>query len=1471
MAVPLDVERQFGAIVADAAKAYRVKSGNKMKDFLSPPMRSIDDLKRELRVQNDHFSAFRARRRALFDTLGAAFAPVEVAGDVLVGVASAVFAPTQGIYAAVLHLTKAAQNVSATYDSIVELFVQLADFTSRLDVYVKHRLSPALRDKLIAILAALFQVLVLSANEARQGRFKAYFKRLMGLENPVQPALESLKSLTSGEERQVAADTYGGVSRIDAKADRIEVAVTQVNQTVQNIRSEQSERAASGDKLRKVLAPSPFPEDFYNAFRKSIVPGTCEWILRDEGLNAWVRGEKPYLWISGNAGTGKSYLTARIIRWGKETFDQRTSVGYFFFRANNPETRSVLQALRDVAYQLSEGDAFYASELMQKLHGEDEIRTVPSAFRQLFCTPPPDGPVDRTRYVFFDGIDEADEDEIKQLLSMLAPDDNLRPGSRPRFQFALVGRSYMSDKLTASLDPPVPGGTLTTVQVTSDRIAMDVSAFIHDSVLHSRVLGRTNVDFKRRVMEALERKADGLFIVAKFMMDDVNRKRHQSSILESLEAYPKEIDGVLQRTLDSLAKSISREEALTLEQLEAVLVMEFGDSPLFLEESMRRQYACFFELERQDGLTTDDLVKDFDRAQRNLKRDVGPARTAHGRSLSVGDVPVPRQHLSPAVRVSTSRHSSPTVSPPRPLSPLHAELLDSASDVEFRSNESTTHVTFFHTSVHEFFRHGRSAQAAAVESTVGFDINKARIHILKSCLKIFTQPAWFAGLDLGRGKQAIKQYAAWYWQEHVAAIDPAGVSDDDKRALGPQLYLMLTDESTMFDWSITYEKNDEGLDIFSDGNMHGLRRWLNDPAVIDGLDDGAKTFARRSFEKPVTVCEPMGRFYAKAWLAADCAHYVPTRFCFKIVHNVAFVSSGHEWSQANLHWPDVSIEERVATATAWAAQPETAHWHRRVGSTYLTMEMHAEALKHYETALEMDGSSVETSGRIAFCLYRDERYGAALDQALECAAMEDRDMRQGRWRGGALGQSRWRLYKDFLLIAQCAYRTGKLEVAHEHFGKAIGSAEGAGLNEDEFLEAERGYFEVLSLENLYGAVMDLAEQMAAPSTRSRYGQSRFVNLLVTSYRTRLVMDWIPKAASKTGKTDFLQQRLSLAIEIADVHLRETLVVLHLRLALGTTFAYARDIDRAIAVFEQISLDEYRPRGSIPTRQAYAMSFQRLAALYKQKVLDAGWTSAEARAWIGRLEVVQQKQDEHHNFNMPPYMLGSDVNAASIYLACFYRHLGRESEAEALLRALIRDSLDLLSDGEPENDVFALDNLFRIFTAAGETTNAQALARSMRKVNPEASFSTIGESPAEHLGEPKLPDIQCYNRSCFQCFKNMAAWEEFVVCRYCVECFCRRCLDKVIKAADDEVGEGNDKVGEGSDKVGEGSDKVGEGSDKVVCRRDHAWFTVPPLNRLLHTGEILLEDGRVQSFAAWKDKVRERWSVGDRMACKVVVC
>lgn len=135
-----DVEAQFEAVLADAAKRYSDSAGTKLEEFMTPPMRSVDDLTRQLNLQNENFSHFREKRQKIFSAVATAMKPLDVIGDMVSGAASEVFPPAQNIYCAISYLINAAQDVSAMYDGIIELFEQLqVSFGFILNIYRYRR------------------------------------------------------------------------------------------------------------------------------------------------------------------------------------------------------------------------------------------------------------------------------------------------------------------------------------------------------------------------------------------------------------------------------------------------------------------------------------------------------------------------------------------------------------------------------------------------------------------------------------------------------------------------------------------------------------------------------------------------------------------------------------------------------------------------------------------------------------------------------------------------------------------------------------------------------------------------------------------------------------------------------------------------------------------------------------------------------------------------------------------------------------------------------------------------------------------------------------------------------------------------------------------------------------------------------------------------------------------------------------
>jgi len=175
------------------------------------------------------------------------------------------------------------------------------DFTIRLEFYIKEEMSPQLREKVVQILAALFETLLIATEEVNRGRFKAYVRKVFGRDSKVPEALQKLESLTKGEEGLVMAETLASIKRTLSLQHRLDEKMDQMDNF---LRAETREKTAltNRQKIKEILEPSVYPEDRYNSLKNSRTPGTGDWLVEDASFKSWVDGEFPFLWICGNPG-----------------------------------------------------------------------------------------------------------------------------------------------------------------------------------------------------------------------------------------------------------------------------------------------------------------------------------------------------------------------------------------------------------------------------------------------------------------------------------------------------------------------------------------------------------------------------------------------------------------------------------------------------------------------------------------------------------------------------------------------------------------------------------------------------------------------------------------------------------------------------------------------------------------------------------------------------------------------------------------------------------------------------------------------------------------------------------------------------------------------------------------------------------------------------------------------------------------
>lgn len=99
------------------------------------------------------------------------------------------------------------------------------------------------------------------------------------------------------------------------------------------------------------------------------VPGTCEWITRNDNYTLWRKGESDRLWISGSPGRGKTMISIYITH---ELEKEHTPVIFFFCDQSAKDRTTATAVLRGLIWQITGRIPELAKHLHQYLDPEVE-------------------------------------------------------------------------------------------------------------------------------------------------------------------------------------------------------------------------------------------------------------------------------------------------------------------------------------------------------------------------------------------------------------------------------------------------------------------------------------------------------------------------------------------------------------------------------------------------------------------------------------------------------------------------------------------------------------------------------------------------------------------------------------------------------------------------------------------------------------------------------------------------------------------------------------------------------------------------------------------------------------------------------------------------------------------------------------------------------------------------------------------
>ncbi|KAK6505062.1 hypothetical protein TWF481_006985 [Arthrobotrys musiformis] len=616
---PAAQEAQFLEIWEEALRSYKTEcSGEDLSAVLQlPDPTNLEALKQNIEGSRSKFDEYRKIRASLWRSLSNFLVPIEALGGAASQGAAVFFQASPAIMAAMNILIKGAKGVSQSYDYIEELFDGIKPILSRLRIHAGKDISVDLKMVYARVLACVLEILGASTKYVREGRAKRFGKRILKpddsraseLKDKLQRLVEEETALVGALNLEASKATLDKTTKIDSSVEDIANLVKRL----EAMQSQNQSTASSKDTLKEIktkLNPQLDLEDDLDSLQ--CLEGTGDWVLKEALIQDWMQGKIPLLRLSGGPGVGKTYLSSLLINHlldlQKKAPDD-ISIGYFFFKKNDPQRNCFSTALRTVAYQLASSDRVYRQHVEDICRNSEDLEKLASVWRHLFRAAFTLKLQSRA-FIVLDGIDEAQGAQLEPFLKFLKEIYDKKNQRLGRVKFLMVGRRGDVDSCVEDIfKNPVP-----CVDVLPGKNAGDIDKYVSECLMTSRNLKKISPKLRQEVFDVLTSKADGMFLWVDLMIKEILGKNREDLIRKSLQNLPRGLSETYERMFQAFSEALAPEQdqiedlnellmwvgfanrPLSLAELETVLELRYGNDGQVIDlyDELTKKYASFF-------------------------------------------------------------------------------------------------------------------------------------------------------------------------------------------------------------------------------------------------------------------------------------------------------------------------------------------------------------------------------------------------------------------------------------------------------------------------------------------------------------------------------------------------------------------------------------------------------------------------------------------------------------------------------------------------------------------------------------------------------------------------------------------------------------------------------------------------------------------------------------------------------------
>lgn len=828
---------QFVSLWASALEKYERRTGRNLRlDLNAQSIKTLEDLRNKISESNSKFSSFRERRSGLWKTLLIVCTPIQVIGGLTQSVLAATpMMPACAAFGAIFHLIQSAKGVSEAYDAVEELLARIGAATLRFQQYSQGNVDENLGLLVTETMCKILEILARAEKLANRSRPQEYLRvAFLGTDEKLNSLLKDLERLSEEEARLVLA-------LINSSTQRMERGIEDLGEKINQSRIENMpiiDQRQMDAVLHASLSDRMY--EIYRSIDQNKIHATGEWIFKDSLMQNWLERKSTILWILGVGGIGKSFLSASVISELEKRNVPSQSVAYFYIKNDNESTRSVNNLLKCIASQLASDNSEYRAFATVVCRNERRLRAAEDTWEKLFRDYFSVHRYRGSAKVIIDGIDEAPLEQQELLFRFMKMLCAWKIQNACRLQFLLLGRPEIIGQWE--------GVSPAYIEVSPAKMSADVEKYVIKNigkvkVLRSRDISREKrVALKRMIITKLQRRASGMFLWVKLLLEEIMNQTRPSGIEQILDSPPK-----IFQLLETIIERLIKEQTGRKNDLKEILIwstfapreLYLGEIKLLLELRepvgeglpdlelyLREDYRSLFVLDRQDGKTTEDL------------RRLAALEYAIDKSDDLEDMW--DEDIDGNLNIPNEK-------------PINGHVLD--------SDLWTTKVRINHSIIREFISKGHLKN----NPVIAINPNEAHLHIALTCLRNLAGDSPSKNERLP-DESRIQKYCASNFIFHIMQLNPLEMSKVDIETVASLVYFNLYNKEPLAQIIKSKENSDEFLaTFFADEVLSKIQQWVT-RAPTGELNPAAMEWHSLSQSSKISVLQPMAESIAEIWL-----------------------------------------------------------------------------------------------------------------------------------------------------------------------------------------------------------------------------------------------------------------------------------------------------------------------------------------------------------------------------------------------------------------------------------------------------------------------------------------------------------------------------------------------------------------------------------------------------------------------------